>query len=186
MRLLPLAATASCVALALPAFAASPFDTTFAMPAGGKPCYARAYDRAHLKAHPRQTVSAMEVDFTPANADGVKNVAAKFELGFAFQIKGKTEWYGNTAYCHAAGGFACSLRIETAAGRPNAAGRRPQARRGQPPAAPRRRRTRSTPRAAPTSFGGFGKPGGDDLSFLLQPRTGGGCAASHRGFPAGY
>lgn len=154
------------VALAGPAFAGDLFDSTFAKVDGGKPCYARIYDAAHLNAHPRQTVRGMEIDFTPENPDGVRNVAAKFELGFGFRLKAYKAWFGDAAYCTTKGdGFDCYLdadgglfRLTPAAG----ALRLDVVNRGGT--------TRAEDQIAlegETDSVGFGKPDGDDLHFVL-------------------
>lgn len=175
MKSLPVAVAASAIALVLPAFAAAPFETVFAK--AGTACYARAYDRAHLKAHPRQTVSAIEVDFVPANPDGVKNTAAKFELGFGFQIRGRTDWYTNTSYCHAEGaGFLCSLESDGGDIRltPQAnALRLDVVNRGGKQA-----KADQINSEGASDTGSFGRPGGDDLSFILDRAPHAVCDAS--------
>jgi len=180
----PIALTAFCAAaFSAAAFAATPFDTTFATVDGGKPCYARTYDRAHLNAHPRQTVTSIEVDFTPANPDGVKNTAAKFELGFAFRLRKNGSWYPNNAICSAKGAaFTCSL--ESDGGEftltPGNGGtlRLDVVNRGGTDAG------NDQISAEGDDFGSFGKPGGDDLSFILNRAPHAVCDASTAG--SGY
>ena len=79
---------------------------------GGKPCYARYYDRSHLRAHPKQTVRRIEVDFDKDFGEGVgpKNTAASFEAGIGFMLKRSNEWYGDALYCKSLDGrFDCYL-----------------------------------------------------------------------------
>lgn len=68
--------------------------------AGGKPCYARYYDGAHLKAHPKQKVRRIEVDFDQGWREdkGGKNSAADFHAGIGFMLKRSGEWYGQELY----------------------------------------------------------------------------------------
>ena len=184
MRPLPIALTAFCAAaLSAAALAATPFETTFAGVDGGKPCYARTYDRMHLKAHPWQTVTSIEVDFTPENPDGVKNTAAKFELGFAFRLRKNGSWYPNNAYCSAKGaGFACSLESDggefTLTPQTGGALRLDVVNRGG------RDSSGDQISAEGDDFGSFGKPGGDDLSFILNRAPHAVCDASTAG--SGY
>lgn len=94
--------------------AADIYTRYFAGVNAGKPCYARYYDTAHLKAHPRQTVRRIEVDFDAGwRDDGGKNRAADFEAGIGFMLKRSGEWYGQELHCKVAGnGFACDLEAD--------------------------------------------------------------------------
>ena len=79
---------------------------------GGKPCYARDYNDAHLKAHRKQTVRRIEVDFDAAWREdkGGKNSAADFQAGIGFMLKRSPEWYGQELYCKTvADHFECYL-----------------------------------------------------------------------------
>jgi hypothetical protein len=84
------------LALLLALFAASTaradniYDRYFAKAAGGKPCYARSYDSAHMNAHRRQKVAAMEVDFDIRQGDADQpNSDEYFEIGVGFKLKSK-------------------------------------------------------------------------------------------------
>ncbi len=79
------------------------FDSHFAKVAGGTPCYARSYDDAHLKAHPKQQVKRIEIDMTRANPDGVVNTAENFDLGVGVQVTRSADWYTGAAICKQAG-----------------------------------------------------------------------------------
>jgi hypothetical protein len=93
-----------------PSHADSLFETYFSKAAGGTPCYARQYTAAHLAKNPKQQVTAFEIDFEPANPDGVLNTAKRFELGVGVQKRGSAEWFTNAGYCTMrAGGFDCGL-----------------------------------------------------------------------------
>jgi hypothetical protein len=83
------------------------YDKYFAKAGGGKPCYARVYDSAHLKAHPRQKVTDMEVDFDTKEGDSDRPNSEKyFEIGVGFRLKSKPkEWVGAAAYCKTTAGF---------------------------------------------------------------------------------
>jgi len=84
----------------------------FAEVGGGKACYARSYDRAHLNAHPTQTVRRIEVDFDKDRRDdnATKNTPADFQASFAFMLKRSDMWYGQEAFCQvAADHFNCYL-----------------------------------------------------------------------------
>ena len=61
----------------------------FADADGGKPCYARYYDRTHMGAHPKQTVRRIEVDFDKDFGEGAdpKNTAPSFESGIGLMLK---------------------------------------------------------------------------------------------------
>jgi|CXWK01.1.fsa_nt_gi hypothetical protein len=101
------AAVATCVAVSgVSALAVAPalFETHFANVQGGTPCYARTYDDAHLKAHPKQTVKAVELEMERTNPDGIVNTAQNFELGFGVQVTRSDEWYVGLAICKDSGG----------------------------------------------------------------------------------
>jgi hypothetical protein len=160
----------------VPASAISLFDVIFAKVDGGHPCYSRSYDATHLKAHPRQTVSRIEIDFDPKNPDGVPNVAAKFELGFAFQLKGSHNWYGDGAYCQTKSGyFACYLDADGGEFNltpQNGALKLDVVNRGGNDSKTNQINVEGE------DFGGFGKPDGDDLTFVLTRATRADCDAS--------
>lgn len=73
----------------------------FAQADGGKPCYARSYDRKHMEAHPKQTVRRIQVDFDKdfGEAAGPKNTASSFEAGIGFMLNRSDERYGDALYC---------------------------------------------------------------------------------------
>jgi hypothetical protein len=90
-------------ALAANSSAANPVDIYtryFAGTSGGKPCYARYYDRAHMNAHQTQTVRRIVVDFDQARRDDklTKNTSAEFHAGFGFMLKRPNEWYGQELF----------------------------------------------------------------------------------------
>ncbi len=161
------AASLACV-LSAPA-AGGAFDATF----GKTACYARLYDAAHLARHPRQTVAKIALSYAPANADGVRGTAARFELGFGFQLKGGAGWYDGNAICAAKGaGFDCSLEADGGLFRltPKEGGLRLDVvNRGGSDAGGNQINLEGD------DFGGFGRPGGDDLTFDLKPAQGAAC-----------
>ena len=61
----------------------------FADADGGKPCYARYYDLAHLRAHPKQTVRRIEVDFDKNFGEGAdpKNSCSELRSGHRFHAQ---------------------------------------------------------------------------------------------------
>ncbi len=79
--------------------------------AGGKPCYARYYNNAHLKAYPKQTVRRIEIDFDASRREGGgKNTGSDFQGSIGFMPKHSREWYGTGIYCKTVNGhFECSL-----------------------------------------------------------------------------
>lgn len=86
------------------------YDRYFSNVLAGRPCFARTYDDAHLKAHPAQRVRSIEVDLARANSDGTPNSSDRFELGFALMLVDNDEWYGQAASCKASDkGFDCFL-----------------------------------------------------------------------------
>jgi hypothetical protein len=93
-----------------PGHAESLFETYFSKAAGGKPCYARQYNAAHLAKNPKQRVGAIELDFQPANPSGVLNTAKGFDLGVGVRRRGSAEWFTNSGFCTAqADRFDCGL-----------------------------------------------------------------------------
>ncbi len=102
-----LLAAVSCIAMAATARADAIYDRYFAKAPGGTACYARTYDGAHLKAHPRQKVTDMEVDFDIRDGDIDRPNSEKyFEIGVGFKLKSKPkEWASSAAYCKTAAGF---------------------------------------------------------------------------------
>lgn len=86
------------------------FEVYLAGVDGGHPCYARAYDAKHLKAHPRQKIARIEIDMEPVNPDGVANVASGFQIGIGLMAKAGGGWYTGAAYCTTSAiGFSCSI-----------------------------------------------------------------------------
>jgi hypothetical protein len=108
MRPLPLALTSLCLAAFAPAAAAGGlYDATFK---GGNRCYSRTYDKAHLKAHPRQTVSGIQLAYTASNDDGTPNKPDAFEIGLSFSLKKADGWFSGPATCKTLGDrFSCFL-----------------------------------------------------------------------------
>lgn len=112
IKLLLLLSAAALAAGSVAATADDLYARYFADADGGKPCYARYYDLAHLRAHPKQTVRRIEVDFDKNFGEGAdpKNTAANFEAGIGFMLKSSGEWYGDALYCKAlASHFDCYL-----------------------------------------------------------------------------
>lgn len=103
-------------AAASPAIAADDlYSRFFAGVDGGKPCYLRVYDDAHLKSHPKQTVRALFIDFdVDARSDETRrNGADDFEAGIGFMLKRSPEWYGQALWCKTAGDrFDCLLEAD--------------------------------------------------------------------------
>jgi hypothetical protein len=104
------------LALALPVAtleltaAAETFETVFATQPDGTACFAREYDRAHLRAHPRQKVASITIDMTLANPAGEPINPNHFELGVGLRPRGKFEWYVGVAICKSESAiFTCYL-----------------------------------------------------------------------------
>lgn len=134
----------------------------FADADGGKPCYARYYDAAHLKTHPKQTVRRIDVDFDKNFGEGTdpKNSPEKFEAGIAFMLKSSGEWYGDALYCKTvSGGFDCYLDADGGTIRLMPQGD-----------ALRLEVTRQIAVEGRKDFAGFGIPDGGDRVFIL-PRA---------------
>lgn len=169
MRSKTFAAASLALLLTAPA-AAGTLDTTFRKHA----CYARNYDAAHLVRHPRQTVARLALNYVPQNADGKPNTPARFELGFGFALKGSSAAYDGNAICTSkSGGFDCSLEGDGGLFRltPQGVGLRlAVVNRGGTDAGENQINVEGE------DFGGFGKPGGDDLVFDLIPAQGGACS----------
>ena len=155
------------VAAAAPAVAADDLYTRFfAGVDGGKLCYLRVYDDAHLKSHPKQTVRRIFIDFdVNARSDETrKNGADNFEAGIGFMLKRSSEWYGQALSCKTARDhFECYLEADG----------------GTFTLTPRGNMLRLAVTGGPGSdihtegekdFGTFGAPGSDDRVFLL-PRS---------------
>jgi hypothetical protein len=103
------------VAAAAPAAADDLYTRYFAGADGGKVCYVRVYDDAHLKAHRKQTVRRIFIDFdVNARSDETrKNGADNFEAGIGFMLKRSDEWYGQALSCKTAGDrFECFLEAD--------------------------------------------------------------------------
>lgn len=134
---------------------------------GGEPCYARSYDDAHLKAHPKQTVRRIEVDFDVnwRENESSKNSAADFQAGMSFMLKRSNEWYGQELYCKVSGSaFECYLDADGGRIRLIPAGtalRLEVVSRGG---------ENAIAVEGAKDFGEFGAPGGDDRVFIL-PRA---------------
>lgn len=97
------ASVAVLLALNGPARAESLFESHFAAVADGEPCYARTYSPDHLKAHPAQRVTDIEIDMTKLNPDGNPITEQNIELGFGIKVKDRPDWYTNVALCKSAG-----------------------------------------------------------------------------------
>lgn len=103
---------AASTGLAMPALAQSPFAATFGA-AGNSGCYTRAYDAAHLKAHPRQRVTSIAIAYRPVMQSKQRSTAAKFEVAVGLRVKGDRELYARVGYCQpSSGGFTCSLESD--------------------------------------------------------------------------
>lgn len=87
--------------------AGSTYDQYFAKAVNGRPCYARLYDDAHMKAHPHQKVRMIEIDFDMKQGDSDRpNSQSYFEAGIGFVLKNKPkEKVGAAIYCKTAAGF---------------------------------------------------------------------------------
>ena len=162
---------------ALPAAAADDLYTrSFAGVDGGRPCYLRVYDAAHLKSHPRQTVRRIFIDFdvNVRSDETRKNGPDNFEAGIGFMLKRSSEWYGQTLSCKTAGDrFECFLEADG----------------GTLTLTPRGDTLRLDVAGGPDSdihaegekdFGSFGGRGSDDRVFIL-PR--GDRAVCDKAFP---
>lgn len=169
MKLLSVLIAVVCAAGAVSAAQAEDiYVKYFAGVNGGKPCYARSYDAAHLKAHPRQTVRQIQVDFDDSwrSDEGGKNSAGDFQAGISFMLKRSDEWFGQQLNCKVAGnGFDCYLDADGGAVRLTPAGNA--------------LRLEVKDRGAPGNqiavegekgVGEFGAPKGDDRVFVL-PRA---------------
>ncbi len=159
------------LALVLTAAAASPaalaaddlYTRYFAGVDGGRPCYQRVYDDAHLKAHPKQTVRRIFVDFEVdrRSDQSRKNGADDFEAGIGFMLKRSSEWYGQALSCKTVRDhFECYLEADG----------------GTFTLTPRGKALRLEVTGGAGSdihtegekdFGTFGAAGGDDRVFLL-------------------
>jgi len=139
----------------------------FAGVAGGKPCYARSYDDAHLKSHPRQTVRRIEVDFDQGQRDdGGKNTAANFQGGIGVMLKRSSDWYTQEIHCKTgATRFDCYLEGDGGLIRliPSGTGLRLEVESGGGG-------TDHLVIEGAKDFAEFGGPGSDDRVFLL-PRA---------------
>jgi hypothetical protein len=132
---------------------------------GGKPCYARYYDRAHLSAHPKQTVRRIEVEFDQDWRDDklTKNTPEDFQASFGYMLKRSNEWYGQELFCKVnADHFDCYLDADGGKFRltPEGSGLLLEITGGGG----------GTDQivAEGTDWGEFGAPGGDDRVFLLR------------------
>ncbi len=81
--------------------AAAGFYDSFIFGERGPPCYARAYDTAHLQANPAQRLTGFALrltQFAPPPPPG----AEAFEVTFAYTLKGSDDRYQAQAQCSAA------------------------------------------------------------------------------------
>lgn len=168
MKLLP-ALIAVCAATAVSAAPADDiYAKYFASVNGSKPCYARSYDAAHLKAHPKQTVRQIQVDYDASwrSDAGGKNTAGDFQAGISFMLKRSGEWFGQQLNCKTAGnGFDCYLDADGGAIRLTPAGHALKLEvkdRGGP--------GNQIAVEGEKGVGEFGAAGGDDRVFIL-PRA---------------
>jgi hypothetical protein len=112
MKVLALAVLSALLGGTIAAKADDIYTRYFGGADGGKPCYARYYGDAHLKAHRKQTVRRIEIDFDAAwrEDEGGKNRAGDFLAGIGFMLKRSPEWYGQELYCKTlADHFECNL-----------------------------------------------------------------------------
>ena len=137
----------------------------FAGVSGGKPCYARYYDHAHLNAHRKQKVRRIVVDFNQAQRDDkvTKNTPTDFQAGFGFMLKRSNEWYGQELFCKViADHFDCHLDADGGKFRltPEGDGLRLEVTGGGG----------GTDQIVVegSDWGKFGTPGGDDTVFILR------------------
>jgi len=133
---------------------------------GGRPCYARSYDEAHLKAHPKQQVRRIAVDFdvNERSDPATKNSGADFQAGVSFMLKRSPEWYGQALACKTAGDrFECYLEADGGAFTliPRGEALRLEITGGK---------DSDIHAEGEKDFGSFGGPGSDDRVFIL-PRT---------------
>ena len=152
------------IAAATPAAAADDVYTRFfAGVDGGRPCYLRVYDDAHLRTHPKQTVRRIFIDFD-ANVrsdETRRNGPDNFEAGIGFMLKRSNEWYGQAMSCKTvAEHFECYLEADG----------------GRLTLTPRGKDLRLEVAGGASGeisaegekdFGSFGGRGSDDLIFIL-------------------
>jgi hypothetical protein len=152
----PLAALSLILALAAP-----PLTGLDSAAAEARPCFAQIYDAAHLRRHPQQTVAGITVAYSSGRA-------MPFALDLGFRLKTSREWFGGTAQCSGKGEwYDCELEGDGGAFRLSSA--RPGLRltvvnRGGNDIHKDQINVEGT-----HGFSGFGKPLGDDLSFILMP-----------------
>ena len=152
---------------AVPALAADDLYTRyFAGRDGGKACYARSYDEAHLKSHPKQMVRRIFIDFDAATRSDEtrKNGADNFEAGIGFMLRRSDEWYGQALSCKTAGDrFECYLEADggTFTLMPRGDALRLEVTGGA---------GSDIHAEGEKDFGAFGAPGSDDRVFIL-PRA---------------
>lgn len=146
----------------------------FANPAGGKPCYLRSYDAAHLKKHPRQRVTAMEMDFDISFGDTDRpNSAAYFEAQLGFRLRHEKENFGDAIYCKTLKGyFDCYFDADGGTFRlvPQGETLRVEIMRGGGG-------TDEIQIEGQNGFVSFGAPGSDDRVFVLPPASRKSCEA---------
>ena len=139
------------------------YTRAFAGVDGGKVCYVRVYDDAHLKAHPMQTVRRIFIDFDASvrSDETRKNGPDDFEAGIGFMLRRSDEWYGQALSCKTAGDhFECFLEADggTLTLTPRGDALRLEVTGG----------TASDIHAeGEKDFGEFGGPGTDDRVFIL-------------------
>ena len=150
------------------ALAADIYAKYFADADGGRVCYARNYDEAHLAAHPRQTVRRIMVEYDHrAHEDAdPENTAAKFIAGIGFMLRHSGGWYTQELFCKTVGGyFDCYLDADGGSIRltPDRDALRLHVIGGGGG-------TDSIVVEGASGFGKFGAPGSDDRAFVL-PRA---------------
>jgi hypothetical protein len=165
MKLIAIAVAASTILFANSTCADTPFNDTFGRIAGGAPCYFRVYDADHMTAHRHQTVTGIFIDYSPG--EDASYSAASFELSFGFRLKRSEEWFAGPATCKASGAhFSCSLEgdgglFTLTPGKPGGLQLAVVNRGGTG------KKDDQINLEGTNSFAGFGKPGGDDLVFVL-------------------
>ena len=90
---------------------AGDYDVFFGDRPGGRVCYNRSYDSDHLRAHDRQKVRQIVLDFDAAKADGDANRATRFAIRIGVKLRAGKAWLTRAGLCNerAVGGFECFL-----------------------------------------------------------------------------
>lgn len=98
-----------------PAVAQSVFDRLSGPASDRDPCYARAYDGAHLERHPRQRVERISLKRQRVDV-AAENNARTFSVQLAFQLRGVDDSYTVVGICRTAGARAeCTGEGDTGA-----------------------------------------------------------------------